>query len=70
MVVSSVSARLSAPAPSPASSMVVISVSYLLVPFVSRKGCRVSLLGGTMCGLLQTPSLVSLWHVSYEVVQK
>lgn len=70
MVVSSVSARLSAPAPSPASLMIVISVSYLLVPFVSREGPRVSLLGGTMCGLLQTPSLVSSWHISHEVVQK
>lgn len=70
MVVCSASARLSAPAPSPASPMVVISVSYLLVPFVSSKGPRASLLGGTMCGLLQTPSLVSLWLISHEVVQK
>lgn len=61
MVVSSVSARLSSPAPSPASFMVVISVSYLFVPFASREGCRVSLLGGTVCGLLQTPSLVSTY---------
>lgn len=43
--------------------MVVISVGYLLVPFVSREGCRVSWLGGTMCGLLQTPSLVSTYLV-------
>lgn len=69
-MVSSVSACLSAPAPSPASFMVVISVSYLLVPFVSREGRRVSLLGGTVCGPLQTPSPVSLWHISCEIVQK
>lgn len=59
MVLFNVSACLSAPAPSPASFVVVISARYLLVPFVTRDARRVSLLGGTRhaCVLLRAPSL-------------
>lgn len=84
MVLSRVSLCLSAPAPSPASFMVVISVCYLLVPFVSREEHRVSLLGfpagwdqACVCVFLQIPSPNALashctpvLHTSYKTVQE